>query len=376
MKKTLLLILATLMLSATLLFTASCADSDPYPPVESTESEAQVLYTLTYGGKSYEVRYELYRALFLTYKPIVDGGDTEVWKDDRAAAATETVNKMILDRVSELYSVFAACEDIGVDLYSADVDSEVRELVRQSVEGGTHNGQAIEGYGSYEKYLAALKELNLNYSVQDLLYRYSIGIEKLEDHYIGSVKGDAGVEVVPGAIEYTVDDVKAFYNSDACVRVLRTYIQTAVTNDPEGRIQRVREAIVAAAEDGEEAVAIAMIANGSLIAESEVFNGYVIAKNNLDGAYFDKMTDAAFALGIGEVSQPILIHDGREEAYYLLYRAEKSNEHFEECYESIAYVYLKDKVGEIEKNISNELKESINATSAMDNIDPTKITME
>jgi hypothetical protein len=157
---------------------------------------------------------------------------------------------------------------------------------------------------------------------------------------------------------------------------LRTYIQTAVTNDPEGRINRIREAIVAASAEGETAVAIAMISNGSLIAESEVFNGYVIAKNNLDGAYFDKIVDAAFDLAIGEVSQPILIHDGREEAYYLLYRAEKSDKHFEECYSSIAYVYLKNTVGEMEENIRQELKASIKTAPKMNELDLSKITME
>ena len=349
--------------------------STTYEPVESTEEEQKTVCTVSVGGETYHVRYELYRALFLTYKSEIDGENPELWEGEGAEALVEEINEKILARISDIYSVIHACALIGFDLYSREVEGTIEEFIKYSVEGGVYNGDTIEGYGSYEKYLAALKELGLNYSVQTLMFRYSIGLDALERYYIGT---DDGVlsEDTPGEFTYTEESLRDFYFSEACVRVLRTYIQEAAVYDPEERIEKIRKAVMEAAPDGDVAVATAMIANGSLIAESEVFAGYVIAKHNLDLAYFGEMVDVTFALDEGEVSKAISIHDGRERAYYVLYRAEKSEEHFKDNYGSIAYVYLKDRLGELLEGYAVGLASSVKYTKAYSEIKHSEITME
>ena len=58
-------LIALLLILAAILTLSSCKKNF-YEPVESTELEATTVMTLKYGGRTYEVKYELYRAFFLT----------------------------------------------------------------------------------------------------------------------------------------------------------------------------------------------------------------------------------------------------------------------------------------------------------------------
>ena len=60
-------IISWLLLIATALTLTSC-NKTTYPAVESSKKESQVLMKIGSGKKSYEVRYELYRAFYLTLR--------------------------------------------------------------------------------------------------------------------------------------------------------------------------------------------------------------------------------------------------------------------------------------------------------------------
>lgn len=62
-----------LLLAILLSLLVGCKEK--YPKIESTDEEARVVATLSVGEGEYELKYELYRALFFTYKSEVDGGD-------------------------------------------------------------------------------------------------------------------------------------------------------------------------------------------------------------------------------------------------------------------------------------------------------------
>lgn len=363
-----------LVLALLFVFGAVGCGESTYEPVESTEEEARVIMTLTIDSKTYEVKYELYRTLFLTYKSEIDGGDSSVWESDESDVYVQRINELIIDRITDIYSAFAVAESIGYDVYGADADLKVEDYIRISIEGEG----GIEGVGSYENYLAELKKYYMNYSVQDLMLRYSIAMDEINEYYIGTLSTDEidsdGITV--GALKYTEADVKAFYDSDECVRVLRTYLQASVSYEPEQRAENVRNKILEAAVNGETAVAYAMIANGSLIAEAEVERGYIIAKHNLDPAYYSEMTEEAFKLGVGDVSPVIEIHDGGERVFYILYRAEKSDENYNENYSHILYVYLTNRVGEIVDNAKDNLAKSISYTDVFENIEHKGIGMD
>ena len=375
-------IIAFLLMIATVLTLVSCNKSKDYPPVESTEEEARTVMTLSIDGKTYDVKYELYRAFFLTYKSEVDGGDESVWGGDSKTEYVDEINAMIIDRVVEIYAAFAICDRIGFDLYSKDVDKKVNENIRISVEGGSYGSSTLDGYESYDAYLAALKAMNLNYSVQDLLMRYAIAVDAIDTYYIGTASSDdVDVNLSIGAIEYTDEDVRAFYYSDDCVRVLRANFQKAIAYDPLDKAKKLRDKIRDAAnskdtlEDKETAVFNAIIANGLYSNTAEIKNGYVIGRYNLERSYYGDMTDASLALEVGEVSEPINVVSDVEDAYYVVYRTYKSDEHLEANFESIKYVFLMNYVGEISHGVALELKNSLTYTDVYALIDHASISM-
>ncbi|MBR2343152.1 MAG: peptidyl-prolyl cis-trans isomerase [Clostridia bacterium] len=371
MKKTisLLLILCALL---------SLVGCKKYKPVKSSELESTTVYTISHGGKSFEVKYELYRALFLNLKSAVDGGDETVWSGEDKEQYIEKIDATILAFTADIYAALLLAESIGVNLYDKASEKKIESYIKTSIEGGTIDGETVSGVGSYEEYLRVLKSKGLNYSVQVLLYRYAMAVEAIEEHYIGTFSSDdISGSVDKGAIEYTEDDVRAFYESDGCVRVLRHFIQAGIAGEEtEAYAERVRGYILDAAPDGDDAVANTIMANGNLTAWEEVKNGYVMGRYNLDRAYFGEMTDAAFALAEGEVSEVIRVADITSDGYYILYRAEKSEEHFDECYSSICYVYLKNKVGEALEDIRLSLTESISATDFFKGLDRAAISMD
>ena len=338
------------------------ACSDSYEPEASTAKESEVVMTLTAYGKEYEVRYELWRAFYLTYRDEVEGEGEEY---------RNAVNALILERIADIYSVFALCDKLGIDLYSRSVEGEIKSLIKASVEGT----DGSVGFESYEDYLLALRKMNLNYSTQVLLLRYGIGLREIDDHYIGTFDADSiKDEIKLGELTYTRDDIEEYYYSDACVRVLRAHIQAAAYYEPMEYARTVKDRMESAAVSGESAVANVII-NTGLTAPTEVKRGYVIARHNLDKLYYKDMTDAAFALAPGGVSDPIPTNYGEGDVIFILYRAEKSDEHFNESYSEIAYVYLTDTVGGYLNDAAIALKESVEYTDFLTKINLSEVTM-
>ena len=215
-----------------------------------------------------------------------------------------------------------------------------------------------------------------------LLLRYAIAIDAIDTHYIGTASSDdIDVNVSIGAIEYTKDDVREFYFSDDCVRVLRANFQKGISSNPQEKAEKLRNKMEEAAatpgslKEKEDAVFRAIVSNGLYSNTAEIKNGYVIGKYNLERSYYGNMTDAALSLAEGEVSQPIDVVSDVEDSYYILYRSYKSDELFEANYEDIKYVYLMNYVGEITHGVASELKKSVTYTDVMTTLDHSAIGM-
>ena len=178
-----------------LLLITSCGG---YPAVESTDEENTVLFSITVADSRYDVKYELYRALFLNYKADVDGGDDSVWSGEDSAEYIEKINEIILPMIANIYATINLAESIGIDFSSKKVKKQVDELIEISIEGGSYNGLKVEGAGSYDEYLASLKAANHNYSTQILLYHYAIAQTEIAKYYIGTLSED---NITPDATE-------------------------------------------------------------------------------------------------------------------------------------------------------------------------------
>ena len=361
MKRILALLILTCLLIGLL---AGCKKK--YDPVESTEEESRVVMTLTLNGKTYDVKYELYRAFFLTYKSEVDGGDNSVWTGEDKETYIALINERIIDEVTEIYAVFALCDANGFDLYSDDVDDQITEMIRVSVEGGSYGDDIYEGFdGDYDAYLASLRAIYHNYATAVLLMRYSIGRGMLESHLIGGSRYDDNTGILTdGKLQYTKESIRTYYYSDNASLMLSTYIAEGASFTPREYAEEVRREIINEAEYGTEAVKILMINRGTPTAITELENGVLYGRYSLARDY-KALAEAAYKLKVGEVSEVIPTYapnDGKR--YYIMYKMEKSEAFFEAFYAEIVEVYLYDTIGLMIDSAGDALASSITYTDA------------
>ena len=363
-------ILCILLITATLLSLVSCGDK--YAPVESTDEEARVVMTLSLDGEKYEVRYELYRAMFLTYKSSVDGGDNTVWSGADKATYISRIHSIITERITDIYATLHHAGQLGINLYSRDVENQIKEYIKISVEGGIYEGETLQGYKSYMAYLKALAKLGLNYSVQELMLRYTIAIDKINTHYAGEVTDELlDTSLSGGALEYTKEDVESFYYSDESVRYMSAFVQSKY-DGALSRATKLRDKMLAV-EGNDYSVAIAIISN-SISLNEDVERGVVIGRHSLDEETYRDLTDAAFSTPIGKVSNVIEIQTGYDPGFYILYPIAKTAEHFDEAYSEIALVYVGNEIGKILFDVQTALTESAASTELLNSLDYSGIT--
>ncbi len=364
------------LLSLTLIVCAlfvlgSCAE-DKYPPVESTAEESRVVYTLTLDGERYDVKYELYRAFFLNYKSIVDGGNESVWQGDGKYTYVTKINEMILDSVCEIYGALHHAKAIGINPYSTTFDKKIDEYIAGSVEGYNDGTLSAEGFGGdYDKYLESLKKNGLNYSTQVLLYRYAIAVDKINEHYIGTVDLDNPTpDMQSGALKYTREDLRSYYDSNDTVRCL-----LAVLDSRSFTAERANEIRDNMASYANEAGVISYIMNFTTTTERDGAEGVIIGKNSLDGAYYSGVTEQAFSISIGEVSQVVPVSNTEGSYYYILYKVAKTDEYFNGHIADITSSYLNSQISRLLSLTEAALVESATPTSEYSVIDHSAIAM-
>lgn len=364
-------IISLLLLTASLCMLTACGGKE-YKPVASTEEEAKTVLTIRIGDKSYDVKYELYRAFFLNLKRTVDGGDESVWTGENKNEYVKKIDDLVLSQITDVYSVLYEAEKIGVDPYSSEFDKKVKKYVRIGVEGGIYNDLIIDGFGgSYSKYLDSLKAANMNYSVQDLLIRYSLAYDELNYYYAGYVKDEVTGELAGEHIEYTRDDVFDFYYSEDCVRVLRAYLPLTTQKDPE----KLRLDMIDAARYGDDVVRQCVGEKSQTLIE-DVDNGEVIGRFSLDTVYYGELINAAFGIGYSEVSEVITINTDTDSGYAILYKLVKTNQHFDDCYTDIREVYKQNEIGKILNTCASQMKSGVEITEFLKGLDRASISMK
>lgn len=364
MKKIISLILCSL-----LLLSAVGCKKEKYPEIESTKEEARVMMAFKLGDEKYEMKYELYRALFLNFSEYYDGGDKSFWDKSDSADELAELNEKILEYTLDIFSTLHIAKTIGFDPYSSDAEDIIYDYIEKSVEG---DGETIAGFGGdYDAYLDSIKAANMNYSVHKLLLRYSIAYDKLIEHYEGVKNENNPSENDNGAISFTRDDVMSFYNSDNAVRVSPIIINAKYFSLE--RANEIRNEI-ASCTNTDDALNTAIRNTASI--EKDVFEGVVIGTDTLDNAYYRRVTEAAFALGINETSDVLSVVTDNGNEYWILYKRDKNNEHFEKNYSYIESIYVSQKIGEIISNVKNQLKSSLTETDTYKNLKHSGISMK
>ncbi len=366
-------IICVLLIISSLLALHSCVYQ--YPAKESTEEEKRTVLTIDTDIGIYKVPFEVYRAIFLTVKPSIDGGNESVWNDaETAATYKERAHSTVKEKIAEIYTAFYLAKKNGIiDPYSDDVERRIDEYIKIGVEGGVIDGENIAGYGGdYDKYLDALRAINLNYNAHVLFYRYRIVMSEIYKYYLGENDDILGKEHVGGNLQFTKSDVEAFYNSDECIRVLPAYIQAKYANSLE-RAEKIRIGITEIADNGEAAVSYYI--NSQLITDPESLEcGLVMGRYSLEKGVYKNLTEKAFALSVGDVSEVIRV-EADEIGYYVLYGAEKSKDNFESYYDDIVTVYLNNCVGQIYDSSYSIILSLLADTDYIKNLDFNEIRM-
>ncbi|MBE6645252.1 MAG: hypothetical protein E7612_07760 [Ruminococcaceae bacterium] len=361
-------LIALILCLATLLLAVGCK-KDKYPEIKSTAEEARVMMSFSIGKETYEMKYELYRALFLNFSGYYDNGDKSFWDKPESKDKLNQLNNKILEYTLDIFAVLHVSKSIGFDPYSKEAEEMISEYIAKSVEG---DGDTVIGFGgNYDAYLESIKAANMNYSVQKLLYRYSIAYDKIIAHYQGTSNENNPGENQSGALVYTPDDVFAFYSGDNAVRISPVVIDaTYFTYE---RAKEIRDEI-ASAPNTAEALKIAI--SKTAANESDINNGVVIGTHTLDKAYYTDVTIAAFNIGINETSDVITVVTDTGAEYWILYKREKNDEHFHSHYNTMAGVFASQKIGEIIDAAKTSLNNSRSETSDYKNLKHSGISMK
>ena len=337
---------------------SSCGEK--YEPVESTAEEKRTVMQISYDGEKYEVRYELYRALFLELKPAVDGGNSEVWSGADKDKYVKAIDELIYQRIAEIYAIFHMCEKADINVYSSDFDDKIEEIIESTVDSDYFGG-------NYDKYLASLKEMNHNYATQELMLRYELAREALASYYMGGFADESLEENAEiGQIKYTKDDVKKFYFDEEKSRQV-IIMQLDENYTKKERAVEIRNTLASKANEND-----AMYYIGSIIGSPPI---EVIGKYSHDKFYYSDITDAAFSLELGQASEVITLRTDDFDGYAIVYRIEKTEERFEDAYSEIVLSYIYNEFGRKIEATRAEIAKAIAPTDTLSKLDRSKVTM-
>ena len=357
-------ILSLLLIAVFLLSFFSCGNSSTYEPVESSEEESRVLMTFEMDGVTYEVKYELYRALFLNHASDYADRGENFFLTDEGIAAADKIKQTVIELCADIYATIHLSKKLGLDVFSGETDSNVLDLIADDVNNEYYNGD-------YEKYLSDLSAINLNYSVQDLMLRYQLAYDNIIDYYQGNFDIDnPTADMKEGALEYTKDDVREFYNSDKCVRISIVTINHEL---PLAEVESIRNTI---ASKPTESAALSYAMSCTLSDPADIFNGVIIGSESVDYVFYRDVLSEAFSLDLYETSEVIEISSDVQAEYWVLYKTDKNDEHYNECYSDVENAYISQRIGEIISDVTEQLSASAKETDIFKSLKHSDIRMQ
>lgn len=348
-------LLSVILLLSVMLSLCSCGRK--YKPQKSTKEESRVVMSLSVDGEEYDIKYELYRALFLANKSKIDGGDADVWTGVEAAEYVSQINEIITKEAAYIYSALHLAHKLDIDVYSSEADDFVDECITLCVEGSKDG--SVAGAGSYEKYLGSLKSAGLNYSVCDLMFRYSYALSEINKYYLGEENPALGS--LGGAIDTSDESLRTFYYSDECVRVLRAFVPSQLRSYEWA--EDFRDDIAACEGDMEKALHIinyTAVPYSELILDGEI-TGVLIGKHAMDKSYYTDYTNAAFSVSDGGTSCVATVKGTGYtdiDGYYVFSSLAKGDGHFNENKALVKDAYLENEIGKILDGIIASLVDS------------------
>ena len=317
-----------------------------YRPVKSTKWES----TPVFSFGEYTVNTETLHAFFMSKCNDIPGFSASYFSGSNGNERFATVLASAVQEIAGIYAMFAVCSSVGIDPFTEEIDDEITEYVKTSVEGGQLGDHVIRGFESYDDYLEYIRaNYYMNDAVNRLMIRYALCEEKLDAYYKTSYR-------------YSEADVTAFFESDDCIRI--TWVNRQGNSaglglaDNLDLLTRARDYLAAGNYD--------MAIQYSLSEMTDFYMG----RYTLDPLYYGELIAAAYDLEVGEVSS---IMDLGSLGYFAFRKRIKDSADLSAHYEQIVALYLGDAMyGKIEEK-QNALLSSISYTEYYHSLTPTEI---
>ncbi len=305
-KRILLTLAALLVLVGSLASLTSC-DDEFYDPIKSSSRDRKVIAEL---GEE-EVKFELFRYIFMSRQDEYDGGDRSRWQGADADALWQAAKADVIDEICEIYAVFEVARKWGIDPYGENIDRAVNISIAADIDGGMMaDGTPIAGYGSVEAYKEALQKNHCTDAVRRLLFRYKACLESLDSYIVDNhAQGKATV---------TDEQLLAFAASDACTHVNRAFVSfESFLDNREAALQRIetlhRDLIAA---NGNYDIMVEKVFSKNLAAvEGNPADGVWYGRLSTDAKDYPDYHNAIFSVSAGEISDVIEEWDG----FYIVY---------------------------------------------------------
>ncbi len=337
MKNIFRIIATALLLACVMTAFAGCKNE-----LDSTEEEKNIVMTVG----SYDVPMELYRYLVMSYKSEL--GDVEITPELEGE-----IKYNVECALKDIYAVFAVCAEHGIEMddkaVMASVDAEVKAY-RDSFE-------------DTDAYKAELQTLYMNHSV----YRFMTSKVKFSDELYYKLINDK-------TIESDEDKLREIVEGDGFIRIK----QVLVFGEGGGKTYDGTYFVAGSEHTDEEAKAIAedvwekAAAGEDFDALVKEYGEDLYMFNNTDGYYIcrgmweEDAEAAAFALDIGEVSEPVKVDAG----YSVMLRLDKDSAYVEKHTDDMAEDYLAAQFSAIltekSESLEVEYKESFDEISVVD----------
>lgn len=307
----------------------ACSD-EGYPQKESTKEELTAVLSL---GET-EVPFEIFRMFFLNHKKAIEEEVEGGFSGENANEAWETIMPLVLHDLSQMYAVFALCTTYGIDPYSDSIEEDIAEEICISIEGGAYGDYAFEGYGSYDKYLAAMKENGMNDGASRTVLRFHLCEDALLRKLTVPMKS---------AYEYAASDVERFFEKDECIRVSLLYREMAAGGIPaEENKEAVLHAIELLREETDDRQRLNLAVQYFTNSPDDIIAGDYITPYAFSFEY-KEIIERAYALKVGEYSDLVEITAPAQDYYFVVNRLEKNSEDLVSRYDEIVSLYLTDR---------------------------------
>lgn len=258
----------------------------------------------------YEIPYEELRFITSFYKTqLAEQYGEDIWQDPATAEAhRDELEALVRENLNKNYLVLSAAKQLGIATSGSTVDNYV----------DTQISALKDEYGSKKAYKDGLREQNM--TERYLRFTFSIGFVESAIHYT-LLDNDI--------YEYRYEDNSADFlgyvmESGEYVRTLHVYIENAEGEDPAENLataQEISDKLQAAATADERRSLlgeyIGSTVNDDLLTVTG--DGYYFTRGEMIEAY----ENAAFALEIGDVSEPVVCGGGN----FIIMRLEPEEEY-------------------------------------------------